>query len=351
MTSLLQTAPALADTFAPAPGYLNAATLGLPPRAVHAAVREALDAWQRGEACPTVYDGLVNRSRELYAQLVGVPTSWVSVGSQTSVTAGVVAASLPDGARVVCIEGDFSSMVFPFLAQAHRGVRVSQVPLEALPDAVRGCDVVAFSLAQSSDGRVADAEAVVETAAQVGAMTFCDTTQAAGWLDVDASRFDVTVCSAYKWLCAPRGAAFTTVRPEALGRITPVNAGWYAGESIWDSCYGPSMRLADDARRLDVSPAWLAWVGAVPALELFHGLPTGLARDHGARLADDLRARLDLAPERRPVVALDDADGALAARLADAGCRVAGRAGRVRIAFHLWNDEADVERAASALTC
>jgi selenocysteine lyase/cysteine desulfurase len=335
--------------FDPAPGYLNAATLGLPVRAGAEAVREAVDAWQRGFACPVAYDSVVNHARELYAELVGVPTSWVAIGSQVSVTAGTLAVSLPPGAQVVCVEGDFSSMVYPFLVQAQRGVSVRHVPLDQLADAVlEGCDVVAFSLAQSADGRVADGSAVAEAARRVGALTFCDTTQAAGWMDVDATGFDVTVCSAYKWLCSPRGSAFTTVRPEVLGRIVPVNAGWYAGDSIWGSCYGPGMDLAPDARRLDVSPAWLSWVGTVPALELFTAL-TPDERLHGARLADNLREQLGLPAEQRPVISLPDQDGALAQRLATAGCTVAGRAGLVRIAFHLWNDDDDVARVAAVL--
>jgi selenocysteine lyase/cysteine desulfurase len=312
-------------------------------------VREAVDAWQRGDACAAGYDTVVNRARELYAELVGVPASWVATGSQVSVAAGMLASSLPSGSRVVCVEGDFSSMVFPFLVQQERGIAVRHVAADRLAEAVaEGCDVVAFSLAQSADGSVVDAAAVVAAAQDAGALTFCDTTQAAGWMDVDAAAFDITVCSAYKWLCSPRGSAFTTIRPEVMERLTPVNAGWYAGESIWASCYGPRMELADDARRFDVSPAWLSWVGTVPSLELFISL-TADQRAHGSRLADRLRERLGLAPQQRPVLALPDADGRLAERLAAAGCTVAGRAGLVRVAFHLWNEEEDVARAGDAL--
>src|SRR4051812_13855138 len=74
--------------FDAAPGYLNAATLGLPPRATADAVRDAVDAWQRGYACAVGYDVVVNRARELYARLVGVPAAWVAIGSQVSVAAG-----------------------------------------------------------------------------------------------------------------------------------------------------------------------------------------------------------------------------------------------------------------------
>ena len=341
---------ALRAAFAPVPGYLNAATLGLPPRAVVDATREAITEWQLGRATAAGYDDSVQTARGLYAGLVGAPLDWVAVGSQTSVFAGLVAAALPDDAEVVCVSGDFSSMVFPFLAHADRGVRVRQVPLEDLAASVTpGTTLVAFSLAQSACGSLVDATDVVRAAREVGALTFCDLTQAAGWLPVDATDYDLTVCSAYKWLCQPRGTAYLTVRPELVPTIRPIHAGWYAGEDVWASCYGPQMHLSADAGRFDVSPAWLSWVGAVPALRVMSMVPTGVIRDHDVALADGLRTRLGLDPAGRPVVSLADPDGRIAARLGERGAVVASRAGRVRIAFHVWNGQDDVELVAEAL--
>ena len=268
-----------------------------------------------------------------------MPTSWVAVHAQTSVVASLVASALPDGAEVVLPEGDFTSVVFPFLVHADRGVRVRQVPLAGLADAVRpSTTLVAFSMAQSSNGELADVEAVRGAAAAHGALTFCDLTQAAGWIPCRAGDFDVTSCSAYKWLCHPRGTAYLTARPEVWDRLRPLHAGWYAGESRWDAVYGPQMVLAHDARRFDVSPAWL-------------GLGRGGPRDGPVRGRPPRRRRAttpgwptpcwsDRPGTRRPVgtggrVAARPgraAGGALARR---AALVVAGRAGRVRIGFHL----------------
>ena len=339
------------DAWLPAPGYLNASTLGLPPRRTADALRAALDAWQAGGACAVRYDEHVQASRALYARLVGVPLGWVAVGSQASVMTAEVAVALPDGALVLTVAGEFTSVTGPFEVQAHRGVRTVAVPLEELAAAVRARRpaVVAFSLAQSADGRLADADAVADAAREVGALTLCDTTQAAGWAEVDAARWDVTVCSAYKWLCAPRGSAFLTVRPEAAGRLSGHNAGWYAGADVWGSVYGPGLTVAADARRFDVSPAWLSWVGTRTSLEALLDLAPERRRRHGADLADALRDRLGLAPEGRPVLCLPDPDGGLLAALAAAGCTAVSRAGRARLAFHLWNDEEDVDRVVDAL--
>ncbi len=339
------------DAWQAAPGYLNASTLGLPPLRTAEALRRAVDAWQAGLGCAVGYDEHVQASRALYARLVGVPQGWVAVGSQASVMTAEVAVALPAGALVLTVEGEFTSVTGPFEAQAARGVRTVAAPLHRLAEAVRELRpaVVAFSVAQSADGRLADEDAVADAAHDVGAMTVCDTTQAAGWYHVDASRWDVTVCSAYKWLCAPRGSAFLTVRPEAADRLSGHNAGWYAGEDVWGSVYGPGLTVAADARRFDVSPAWLSWVGTRTSLEVFLEIPASVRRSHGADLADLLRGRLGLPAEGRPVLCLPDADGAVLAGLAAAGCTAVSRAGRARLAFHLWNDEEDVDRVVDAL--
>ena len=339
------------DAWLPAPGYLNASTLGLPPVRTADAVRTAVDAWQAGQACAVGYGEHVEASRALFARLVGVPTGWVAVGSQASVMVAEVAVRVPDDALVLTVEGEFTSVTGPFESQAHRGVRTVGAPLDQLADAVRARRpaVVAFSLAQSADGRLVDADALADAARDVGALTLCDITQAAGWLDVDAGRWDVTVCSAYKWLCAPRGSAFLTVRPEAVDRLSGHNAGWYAGEDVWASVYGPGLTTAADARRFDVSPAWLSWVGTHTSLEVLLDLPAPQRRRHGADLADRLRERLGLPAQGRPVLGLPDPDGHVLSALAAAGCTAVSRAGRARLSFHLWNDGEDVDRVVDAL--
>lgn len=339
----------------PVPGYLDAASMGLPPRAVIAAMSADLRTWQAGEAHPAGYDDVVTRSREAFARLVRVGSERVAVGPQVSVLVGLIAANLPHGARVVVPTGEFTSVTYPFLVHGDRDVVVEHVPLAGLAEAIRpGVDAVAFSLAQSADGTVADADAILAAAADHGAMVVADLTQAVGWLPVDAGRFDVTVTGAYKWLCAPRGSAFLTVSPAVADRLRPMCAGWYAGESVWASVYGPGMALASDARRFDTSPAWPVWVGTAPAVELFadwaaEPAAAEVVAQHGARLADRVRAGLGLEPAGRPVLALPDLDGARRAALEAAGCRVAGRAGLVRIAFHLWNDDDDADRVLRAL--
>lgn len=335
------------DSFQDPRGYLAVASSGLPPRQAVDAITADLTAWAAADCDPQGYDPVVDRTRASYASLVGVSPARVATGSQTSVLTSLVAAAVPAGAEVLCVDGDFSSIIFPF---TQAGVRVRAVPLGELADAIADDTwLVVFSRVQSSSGQLADVPAILEAAARHNTFTFCDTTQAAGVLPVNASLFDVTVCHSYKWLCAPRGVAFMTLSERFDPLLMPLHAGWYAGDDVWQSCYGPEMHLAGDARRFDVSPAWQAWVGAEQSIALFASLDIDEVWQRTMGLGDALCDALGIPQQHQAIVSWPDGSGDDLARLGAAGIRASGRAGRLRAAFHLWNTEADVDAVASAL--
>jgi selenocysteine lyase/cysteine desulfurase len=337
-----------AAQFGDASGYLAVASIGLPPRSAVEALRADLDAWFRADRDPQGYDAIVANTRDAYARLVGIGADRVASGSQTSVLTAVIAAAVPAGAEVLCVEGDFSSIVFPFLQRAD--IRVRSVPISALAESITDETwLVSFSLVQSATGVVADSPAIRLAAAQHGALTYCDVTQAAGVLPVEATQWDATVCHTYKWLCSPRGVAFLTMSAEFQQLLRPIQAGWYAGDDVWQSCYGPSMHLALDARQFDVSPAWQAWVGAEQAISLFASLDIPSVWAHAAGLGDRLCDALGMPQQHQAIVTWADPDRRELNRLIAAGIRASGRAGRLRASFHLWNTEADVAAVVAAL--
>ncbi|WP_127793761.1 aminotransferase class V-fold PLP-dependent enzyme [Agromyces sp. LHK192] len=338
----------ISDDYPSGRGYLAACTLGLPTIGTRDAVALDLERWAAGSASAADYSATVERARGHAATLLGAAAEQVAVGSQVSVFAGLVAASAAPGAEVLCIDGDFSSIVAPFLARGD--LRVRHVPLDALADEIRSSTaIVSASLVQSATGEVLDAASVSRASRDAGALLMLDTTQATGWMPTDELDADVVVCHAYKWLSAPRGAAFAAFSDRAVAELTPHTAGWYSGQDPWASCYGPDLHLADGARRFDVSPAWHAWAGAEAALAFAASLDQRDVHVHDLALANAFRARLGLEASDSAIVTWPDADGCDLAALTAAGITASGRAGRARVAFHLWNDEEDVELAAAAL--
>ena len=334
--------------WSPRPGWLNTASYGLPPQPAWEALQAALADWRTGATGWEGWDAATASARAAFARLVGVSSADVAVGSQVSQLIAPVVAGVPDGARVVVPEIEFTSNLFPWLVQGDR-LTVRTVPMDRLVESVAaGCDVVAFSLVQSSNGAVADLPAIVAAARAAGAMVVVDASQACGWLPFDATLADVVLVAGYKWLMGPRGTAFAYLSPAVRDAFRPVAAGWYAGADVHASFYGPGMRLAEDARRFDVSPAWFSWVGAAPALALVERIGVGAIHDHDVGLANRFRTGLDR-PAGASAIVTVDVPGA-EARLAAAGLRAAVRAGRVRASFHLYNTEADVDAALNALT-
>jgi len=332
----------------PAGTYLNTASFGLPPLPAWEALQEALDDWRTGRTSWEQWGEATEAARGSFARLVGVEPSTVAVGATVSGLVGLVASSLPQGSRVLAPEVEFTSTLFPFLVQAHRGISVRTVPAAELADAIdETTDVVVFSAVQMATGEVADLAAIATSSRSHGALTLVDATQACGWLPLDGYAFDIVVAAGYKWLLSPRGTAYMAVAPERLAGIVPAAAGWFAGEDVHASYFGPPLRLAGDARRLDTSPAWHSWVGAAPALELIEEIGVAAIHAHDLGLANRFREGLGMEAADSAIVFVD-VPGAQE-RLERAGIRAAVRNGRVRTSWHLYNTEEDVSAALAAL--
>jgi selenocysteine lyase/cysteine desulfurase len=328
--------------------YLNTASYGLPPRPAWDALQAALSDWRVGRTSWEHWNEAPQAARASFARLCGAPVESVAVGAAVSQFVGLVAASLPDRSRVLSTEAEFTSALWPFMAQG-RGIEVRCVPVARLAEAIDArTDLVAFSAVQSSNGEVADLDRVADGAAHHGALTLVDATQACGWLPLDGRRFDAVVCGAYKWLVSPRGTAFMSVHPELREHLIPHAAGWYAGKDPYSSFYGPPLRLASDARRFDVSPAWFSWVGTAPALEVLLEIGIEAIHAHDLRLANLFRDGLGLDPGDSAIVSAE-VPGA-EELLRETAVMAAARAGLLRTSWHLYNTEEDVERVLEALS-
>ncbi|QYN33148.1 aminotransferase class V-fold PLP-dependent enzyme [Pseudonocardia sp. DSM 110487] len=326
-------------------GYLNTASIGIPSVAIGDAVADALVGWRVGAGRASEFDEPVARAREGFADLIGVGVDRVAMGPAVSALIGLVAAAVPDRTRVLVAGGEFTSVTWPFAAQAGRGVEVTEVDLGQVGRRAGEFDLVAVSTVQSADGRLVDLDAL-RAARASGTKVVLDATQSLGWLDADLSWADAVVAAGYKWLLSPRGSAWMAIRPELAA--VPVAAGWYASADRWADVYGLPMTLAPDARALDTSPAWYCHVGAAVALPWLAGLDRAAVHAHCVGLADTFRAGLGMEPAGSAIVSVRR-EGARE-RLAAAGVMSAARAGAARLAFHLYNTDDDVARALDALT-
>lgn len=333
----------------PAGTYLNTASYGLPPRPAWEALQSALEDWRGGRTSWEHWGIPGEEARASYARLVGAPLETVAIGPNVSTLLGLVAASIPDDATVLAPDVEFTSALFPFLVQERRGVTVRLVPAAELAGEIGpDVDVAVFSAVQMATGEVADLEGIAAAASENDVLTVVDATQAAGWLPIGGSRFDVVAAHAYKWMMSPRGTAFMAIRPERLAGVVPHAAGWYAGEDPLATFFGPPLRLAESARRLDTSPAWFMWVATAASLAVIEAIGVDAIHAHDVGLANRFREGLGLAPSDSAIV-FCDVEGA-PDKLARAEIQAAVRGGRLRTSWHVYNTDADVERTLDVLS-
>ena len=349
--------------------YLNTATYGPAAEPTADAVREFADRWSRGLDPFEAWDARADECRALFARLLGCSPADVALQPYVSGAAGIVAANLGPGDRVVANEIEFASNLWPWLERVDAGVEVALVPVRdgrcevadyaaAIGDRV---SLVAVSAMQSSNGWRAPLRELAGLAHGAGGLLFVDGCQGAGAIRLDPERdgFDLLAADSYKWLMGPRGAGYLYLSEAARDRLRPLAVGAFNSTSRRVTPYGPRRELSETASRFDASPSWISLAGDRQALELLDRVGVDTIEEHDLALAARFRAGLDdlgiegdgfPEAERSPIVTLNLPDpDAVLDRLAAAGVVAARRAQGVRFSFHVFNNDSDVDRALEAL--
>jgi selenocysteine lyase/cysteine desulfurase len=350
--------PALArqawlDTPASAPGATP----------VTSALASAVASWQEGSLGAADWEAAAPRARVGFARYLKVPEAHVALMGSVAEAAATVAASLPSrGGTIVVDDGEFRSNLFPWLALDGRGYRIIRVAVggagrtEALLRAIDGrTALIAVSHVLSTDGERVDLVRLRAAADAVGARIFADVTQSLGVLgkDVAASRPDYLAVHGYKWLLCPRGAAWL-VTPH-YAELRPLMPSWKS--SADGGYFGGPLRPAAGAARCDTSPAWLSWIGAEAAIALLSALPATAIERHSLGLAAAFRDQAMEAgavpvstglPSHIVAVRVKNPDS-VSARLRTAGVRARLLGDRLRVGFHYFNNDEDVEAGLGAL--
>ncbi|MGH2711982.1 MAG: aminotransferase class V-fold PLP-dependent enzyme [Actinomycetota bacterium] len=344
--------------------YLNTATAALGATPVVEALRAAEDEWASGEFSWQAWETAgAEPTRDIFARLVGGRGEHVGLYGSVSAAAASVAASLEPG-RIVVGSREFQSNLFPWLALERRGFEVVQVPAtegvvrtDALIEAIdEGTMLVAVSEVQSANGFRVHLAEIAQACKAHGAQLFLDAIQSLGALEYVPGA-DYVASHGYKWLLAPRGAAWMWVTPDRLNDLYPLAPSWKNVPEPYADYYGGPIELPEHGRRLDMSLAWLTWPGALAALRIIDDLDPAEVEERCLSLAREFREEagrrsFKLVPEDAPsqIQALSVPDpAALKARLSERRVIGAIRDGSFRVGFHAYNDERDLATALDAL--
>jgi cysteine desulfurase / selenocysteine lyase len=282
-----------------------------------------------------------------------------------------------EGSTIVTTDTEFPANVFPWMAQQDRGVRFELVPVDdrGLPDEERllerlqhgDVSVFALSAVQFGSGYRADLARFGAACRERGVFFVVDAIQAVGCLpiDVEAMRIDVLATGGHKWLCGPFGTGFAYVRREVQDALVPRAIGWSSMQSNHDlaDLTGYRMDFMADARRYEVATLPFQDLrGFAESMELLRECGVERIEAHVRMLLDPLIAWLRERPAVEIVSDLDPArrSGILAFRtpaservfaaLERAGVICALREGAIRVAPHLYNTPAEIERVMEVLS-
>ncbi len=359
--------------------YFDHASFGPPPTTCVEAGTACLRELSAASLLPVPWQPAVERVRAGAARLFGCQPDDVAFAKSTAEAMSLAALGLDwrPGDEVVVYERQFPAGVLPWLSLDHLGVRVRFVAdrgrhrfdagdvAELVGERTR---VVCLELVNFANGFRVPVEEVAAACRGRGAWLLVDATQAAGVLPIDVARLGCHLLAAhgYKFLSSGFGVAPCYVAPELRARLRVPEPGWKSRADISDA------RSVTDYEHVDYSEASRRFEPSVPDVAAIVGMGASLdlllelgpaaiaARALGlaAVAAGALGERgfrvvsSDREGERSAILSVerDGVDPRELESAARAGGAVAAvREGRLRLSFHCYNDESDLERLVSAL--
>lgn len=353
--------------------YVNSCSQGALSLDVRAAFDAFTTSWDTHGSPWERWVGEVERLRAVFATLIGAEPDEIAVMPSASAAIAAIATALSfDGERrqVLLSEFEFPTMAHVWLAQQRRGAIVDRVPAhgERLPIAHYRTRVDERTLIVPAahvcfrNGYRLDVAALASLCKKRGAYLMLDDYQRTGTapLDVHALGVDVLVTGALKYLLGPAGIAFLYVRRELIERFEPLSTGWFGRVNPFAFSLAP-LDWAASARRFEAGTPPIPNVYAAAAgLDLLNALGPAAVdaqiRRLTARMIDGARrhgfavATPDDPEQRGALVVVRSTDaGALVQRLAARGIVASARGTGLRVSFHAYNDDDDVDAVLAAL--
>ena len=315
--------------------------------------------------------------RSLAAQLFGCDLDGIALVPAASYGIATAAANVPlrAGQTIVLLEHEFPSNVYAWrtLAEKQGGTVVTVVREQGeswtsalLRHINERTAVVAASPCHWTDGGRVDLEVVGQRARAVGASLVVDASQCLGATVLDIARIqpDFLVSVGYKWLLGPYGLGYLYVAPKWRENGVPLEQSWMtrAGSDDFASLVEYTDEYQPGARRFDMGefPQFISVPMAAEALKqiLAWGVPY-IQETLGGLTANIARQARQLGYSVAPgdqrighIIGIRTAH-AIPAALAEALTRrkiyVSIRGDAIRIAPHLYNSSADIDRLFAVL--
>lgn len=354
--------------------YTNSCSQGALSIDVRRAYEQYLADWDAKGAPWDLWVERAESARSRVARLLNATADEVAI--TTSVSAGVSSLMSglkhPEGrTKIVMSDFEFPTIGQIMHAQELLGVKVVHVP--AAPDVTIPLDRMAEAIDEETalvaithvcfrNGSKTDVKEVIRLAHEAGARVLLDSFQAVGAIPIDVQDLDADFVTGgtLKYLLGSAGLAFLYCRADLLADITPTQTGWFADENIFDMDihdYSPS----PTARKFESGTPPIPNIYAgIAGMDLMEEIGIAETERHVQRLTQQLVDGLDrigagmVTPrdpsKRGPLIAVATSDEAAMVRaLAEDGILTNPRDGNIRLSWHCYNSEEDVEAVVAGL--
>lgn len=353
--------------------YVNSCSQGALSLDVEAGLHRYTESWHTLGSPWEQWVTEVERLRSLFAASIGADADEIAVMPSASTAISAIATALPfNTARRNVVMGpfEFPTMAHEWLAQERRGAKVvwASADGDTLPIDHYAAHVDEQTLIVPAarvcfrNGYRIDAAQLARLCRERGAYLMLDDYQHTGTapLDVHALGVDFLVTGALKYLLGPAGVAFLYVRRALVEQLEPLSTGWFGRAQPYAFSLSP-LDWSSTARRFEAgTPPVANAYAAAAGIELLNTLDQHDVERHIRRLVQRMidgaqaMGQETLTPTdadaRGAMVVLRSADATAAvARLAERGIIASARGNGVRMSFHAYNNDADVDAVLSAL--
>jgi selenocysteine lyase/cysteine desulfurase len=362
--------------------YVNSCSQGALSTDVEAAMHEYAERWHDAGSPWDVWVEKVDQLRTRFAASIGADREEIAVMPSASAGINAIATALSFGNRseaplgggdrsqVVLGDFEFPTMAQIWLAQQRRGASIrwaratgDRLDIDAYERVIdERTLLVPATHVCFRNGHKTDIAALTRLAHSRGALVFVDDYQrtGSGPIDVHALGTDFLVTGCLKYLLAAAGVAFLYVRRELIDRLEPTVTGWFGRVNPFafriDEIDWPPAATRFESGTPPVPNAYLA----IAALDLLDRIGYDVVGQQVTRLVERYRSRAEASgfvvrtprePERRgPLVVVESVDApVLVSHLADRGIIASCRGNGLRVSFHAYNTEDDVDAVVAAL--
>ena len=316
--------------------------------------------------------------RQKLAQMLNVAPETLGFTRNTSHGLSLAAQSIPfaQGDTVVLVDGEYPSNIYPWMAQAYRGVQTKIVPPagdnglvseDALIAACRETRtrVLAVPYVHWGTGQKINLAKLGAACRENNTLLVVDVVQGFGALNLDLGDLPVDIAAGgcHKWLLAPGGLGFVYVRPGLFGDLLPASVGWNSVENPtdWEHYHFDELKKTPEQWE-EGTPSLLATAALLASVDLLMSVGKKAVETNVLEIA--ARAREGLARLGYRIISPEDADkasGIVAFRhahlpneavfnaLSEKNIRTAVRGGNVRVSPHVYSNEADLDALFAAL--